>query len=77
MAAAIGATIALLYGSALIWGAFHVTRLLTGLVRPATPLFFSYLRATAVWSVGASSTLAGLAMVMYAMSMINGGPFTR
>ena len=74
---AIGATLALLYGIGLVWGAFHVTRLLSGLVRPARPPFFSHLRTTAVWSVGASSTLAGLAMVAYAMTMINGGLFTR
>ena len=74
---AIGATLALLYGVGLVWGAFHVTRLLSGLVRPARPPLFNYLRTTAVWSVGASSTIAGVAMIMYAMTMINGAPFAH
>lgn len=77
MSEAIAASVTFLYGSALIWGAFQITRLLVGLVRPARPPVFNYLRATAVWSVGASTTLVGLAMVVQAMMLISGGPLAR
>ncbi len=74
---AVEVTIALIYGSALIWAAFHITRLLMGLVRPARTPVFTLVHATAVWSVGGASTLVGLALVVHAMTMLNSASLFR
>ncbi len=71
MVITLGVIVAFVYGSALIWVAFNMTRFLTQLVRPARPPAFVCLHMTAVWTVGIAASLAGLEIILQGMTLLN------
>lgn len=67
---AVGVVTGLVYGTALVWAGFNITRFLTLLVRPTRPRQFVALHMTAVWSAGGSASLAGIALLVYVIATI-------
>jgi hypothetical protein len=56
------------FGTFLIWGGATAIRVLGGLVIAPRPAAFVLLRRTAIWAVGATAILAGLAMAAHGLA---------
>ena len=67
---AIAASVILVFGTVLLWTGLKMTHFLTRLARPSRPPGFVALHMTAVWSVGMSSTLCGVTLIVYGIDLL-------
>ena len=65
-------TVAIAYGSFLVWGGVTAIRVLCGLVLAPKPAPFVYLRLTSIWSVGSSAVIIGLAIALQGITFAAG-----